>query len=141
MKLLKFLLFIPLIILNTAGAPLATKEPTAVLLENAQVINVNRPRAGSGTIHFLAVITVSTAKKDTIKLYATYFGEQQTFPSEGDICTVDAYEFYSMGGIAADGVSTANKVLIYPLTMECGGEIFTYLDISNVETKVYPFIE
>ena len=129
MNILKLLLFIPLIIFNCAETPLPTKKPKLAHLKSAKVISVERDIPGSGVIHWLAVITVSTPKNDAIKLHVTYGGKQQVFPKVGSNCTIAAKEKF-INGIAADNISVTDKLLLVPTSLECDGKFYPPKEIS-----------
>jgi len=126
MHIVKLLMFIPLMFFSSYGVSQEASKSSVVHLKNAKVISVERNIPASGVRHTLAVITVSTPQGDTIKLYATYFGEQQQFPSIEDVCTVDAEKTYRVAGFAADGINTNGKLLIYPKKMGCGDKTYIY---------------
>jgi len=123
MSFLKFMLLMPLMIFSCAGGPLLANEPNVIYLENAKVISVERGIPGSGVIHWLAVITVSTPQKDTTKLYVSYFGEQQVFPAVGSLCTIDAKKQF-IDGIPADNISITDQLLLVPTSIQCDGKMY-----------------
>lgn len=100
-------------------ASLASPSSGVHVIESASILGYSeRPGAGSGYIHFLRAIMVSTPDGRVLTLVTTYEGEDQFFPAIGSQCLI-AYDDREVRGVVGRTVGHAVTASSYVTRLEC----------------------